>query len=442
MTDIYVRSSDGLDTDSGLTWALAKASITGAIAIDNAGDNIWLADGHTETLGTATTYSFAGTITLPTNLIAASSAAEPPNAAGAATISTTGIVTLGINSNIYANGITFNCGTGATGASMTLANADLDVQYYENCTFRLASTAVGVRIFVGSLTATTEADVTFRNCIVQFGANGQYLSIRGATFRWEGGGVFTGTSPTQLFSANAGPGVCKIDVSAIDISAMNAAIRLVTLNAGHVIATFRDCKFPSGWTRDVANNLTVGSRVEVHNCSGGDTNYTMYIEDYFGEIDAVNTDYRDGGASDGTTPISWKMTSASNVHYPSQVLRSPDIVVWNESIDVGLTITVEIANDFGSTLTDGDIWLEVLYPGYSGSTRGHWISGCKANVFTNQTNHPSSSATWTESAIGTITKQKLSVVCIPREKGPLVVRVVKASHLCPVVYVDPYLTIT
>jgi len=442
VTDIYVRSSDGADADSGLTWALAKATIAGAIAIDNAGDNIWLADGHTETLGTATTYSFAGTINLPTNLVAALSTSEPPNTAGAATISSTGIVTIQINSNIYVNGVTFSCGTGATGASMTLANADLDVQYYENCTLRLNSTAVGVRIFIGSLTATTEADVTFKNCIVQFGSSGQYISLRGATFRWEGGGIFTGSSPTQLFSANAGPGVCKIDVSAIDISAMSASIRLCTLNAGHIIATFRDCKFPAGWTRDVANALTVGSRVEVHNCSGGDTNYTMYIEDYFGEIDAVSTDYRNGGASDGTTPISWKMTSTANVHYPSQVLRSPDIVVWNDTIGVAVTVTVEIANDFGSTLTDGDIWLEVLYLGYSGSTRGYWVSGCKATVFTNQANHPSSSATWTESAIGTITKQKMSVICFPQEKGPIVVRVVKGSHVCPVVYVDPYLTIT
>jgi len=37
MTQLYVRSTDGSDSDNGTTWALAKATATGAAAIEAAG---------------------------------------------------------------------------------------------------------------------------------------------------------------------------------------------------------------------------------------------------------------------------------------------------------------------------------------------------------------------------------------------------------------------
>lgn len=37
MADLYVRSTDGSDTDNGTTWALAKAGLSGAAGIDAVG---------------------------------------------------------------------------------------------------------------------------------------------------------------------------------------------------------------------------------------------------------------------------------------------------------------------------------------------------------------------------------------------------------------------
>ncbi len=49
MANIYVRSTDGNDADSGATWALAKATLGGALAIATSADTIWVSQNHAET---------------------------------------------------------------------------------------------------------------------------------------------------------------------------------------------------------------------------------------------------------------------------------------------------------------------------------------------------------------------------------------------------------
>jgi len=62
MTDRYVRSTDGGSGDSGLTWALAKDTLSNVAAGDAAGDRIFLSQAHAEASPTAQTITLAGTI--------------------------------------------------------------------------------------------------------------------------------------------------------------------------------------------------------------------------------------------------------------------------------------------------------------------------------------------------------------------------------------------
>ncbi len=108
MADLYVRSTDGSDSDNGTTWALAKATLTGVAAIDAAGDRIFVSQAHAESTGSAVTLAFAGTPANPVKLICGDDAAAPPTAV-ATTATATATTTNGmtVQGSIDAYGITF-----------------------------------------------------------------------------------------------------------------------------------------------------------------------------------------------------------------------------------------------------------------------------------------------------------------------------------------------
>jgi len=178
----------------------------------------------------------------------------------------------------------------------------------------------------------------------------------------------------------------------------------------------------------------------MHNCDNADTNYRLWVEDYAGSIKSETTIVRSGGASDGTTSLSWKMASSANAEYPVVVLESPEIVQWNDTTGSAITVTVEVITD-NVTLKDDECWLEVQYLGTSGYPLSVFINDCKANVLAGNNPQDTSTETWTTTGLTTPTKQKLSVTFTPQEKGFLhaVVKLAKASTT---VYVDPLLVVT
>src|SRR5574340_915503 len=80
MANIYVRSTDGSNTDNGTTWELAKLDLSGAAAIDAAGDNVYLSQVHAESTATAVSLYFAGTVGNPTKIVCVNDGAAPPTA--------------------------------------------------------------------------------------------------------------------------------------------------------------------------------------------------------------------------------------------------------------------------------------------------------------------------------------------------------------------------
>lgn len=182
--------------------------------------------------------------------------------------------------------------------------------------------------------------------------------------------------------------------------------------------------------------------MEAYNCDSADTNYRLWVEDYCGSIKDETTLVKTGGASDGDTPLSWKMASSANAEYPLHILRSPEIFSERiTSVGGSKTITVDILRDSATNLKDDEIWLEVQYLGTSGFPLSLFADDAKADVLATAADQAASSATWTTTGMTNPNKQKLEVTFTPQEKGVAIVTVCMAKASATV-YVDPVAQVT
>jgi hypothetical protein len=442
MANIYVRSTDGNNADNGSTWALAKADIhTTAWA---AGSRIFVSDAHAPSIiGTNMVIASGGTLAAPTQILCGDDAAEPPTSlATTAEVSTSGVASISVTGHCYVYGITFKPSSGGSSAvfAATVGTGTAS-QRYKNCSFQIVGSGSGGRI-AASGASQPRVWVEFDDCTYKFAAAGQGIAVANATLLINGGSVLSGgTSPTALFhSYDAGrPG--SMLISGFDMSNCSAGVHI--FNASNHSGVIRNSKLPASWTGALTTgSLVAGARYEMHNCdsSGADTNYRLWVEDYAGSIKSETTVVRTGGASDGTTTLSWKMASSANAEYPLIVLDSPEIAQWNDTTGSSITATVEIVTD-NVTLNDDECWLEVQYLGTSGYPISSFISDCKSDVLASAAAQTSSSETWTTTGLTTPVKQALSVSFTPQEKG-YIHAVVHLSKASTTVYVDPKITVT
>lgn len=454
MANIYVRSTDGLDTDTGATWALAKATLTGAAAIDAAGDTIFVSQAHAETTAASIAFAIAGTVAAPSQILAANDAAEPPTTLSTASVTTTGAGNITLTGVFYCYGIAFNCGTGATGGvriNVSNAAAAGNRQVYEACDFNIPETGVGNLLRIGNASP-VNADAEFINCRFRVGVNSTQIQVIART-RITGGSWISGTTtPTTIFTTILG-GPYDLVVENHDFSNLGAAVNLFAGGAAvtHGKAVFRNCKLPATWTGSLWSSTPTnpGLRAEMYNCDSTDTNYRLWVEDYAGSTKSETIVIRTGGASDGTTGLSWKMVSSANARYPTVKLESPEIMQWNSTL-TALTATVEIVHDInvvggqgagtGSRFQDDEIWLEVMYLGTTGFPLGTWIRDSKANVLAAAADQTDSTEAWTTTGLTTPQTQKLSVTFTPAKIGYIVARVVVAKA-GKTIYVCPKLTV-
>lgn len=452
---LYVRSTDGSDADNGTTWALAKASVAGAAAIDSTTDKrIWVSDNHAESNAATQTWTLAGTAADPTWVVCVDDASnpEPPiGIASTATCTTTGAFGFAINGNCYLNGLTLNCGSGAVTASIAFnALAALVQQTIENCTLNIVATGATAGITINAASNLNPPKTVFLDTDVTFSAATQGIAIPMGHFTWNGGAILAGP---DLTSGLLGPGssgeYIKVDINGVDLTEVGVTGFIVKKTSSSILnITLRNCKIPAFTTGGLyTGTLQYTDRIEMYNCDSADTNYRLWIADYLGVISSNTSIYNDAGADDGSAQgFSWEMVSTANAEFPHQVLVSPEIVKWNETTTGTLTATVEIVhNSQGSgtngALRDDEIWLEVMCMDPGGTPVGKWQSDMCANLNLNSdaADQASSSAAWTGDSAGWDT-QKLVVSFTPKEKGYVHARVVLAKASATV-YVDPLLTI-
>lgn len=439
MATRYARSTDGNDADDGSTWALAKATLTGVAAIDAAGDRIYVSQSHAESTAGAVTLAFAGTLAAPTQLICGNDAAEPPTAVAATgTVATTGANAISISGTLYAYGLGFTAGSSTSSAGLSLNTASGDAQKYEACNFVLGGANASGRINANIAGTSNAQSLSLRNCGIKFAHASQTMNVTYATHINGGSLLSGGTSPSVLFTPVSQRPI-NLLVDGFDLSNASAGINLVTGGvSANGKAVFRNCKLPASWSGSLLSSAITysGFRAEMWNCDSASTNYEMWIEDYYGSIKHETTLVKTGGASDGTTPLAWKMASSANASYTAP-LCSPEIAsAWIDSTGSAKTITVDILHDSATNLKDDEVWVEVAYLSDSGSPKSSLVADAKADILATGADQTASSATWTTTGMTNPNKQKLAVSFTPQQKGVALVKVCLAKASATV-YVDP-----
>jgi hypothetical protein len=145
---------------------------------------------------------------------------------------------------------------------------------------------------------------------------------------------------------------------------------------------------------------------------------------------------RTGGATDGTTPIAWKIVTTANSEWEFPFECLP-ISIWNETVGSAITVTVQGIWGGGAVPLNDEIWIDVEYLGTSGFPLATKATCTKADGLAAGTNLPAGSGTWG----GSTTKFALAATFTPREKGPLTIYV-RAAKVSSTFYVDPKPVVT
>lgn len=437
MANIYVRSTDGNDADSGATWALAKAKLAGADAIDAAGDTIFVSQVHAETTsGAHVSWAWAGTDAAPTKIICGNDAAEPPTAVTTgATVGVTGAdFNLRLGGNMYCEGIQFNAGSGAN-TSYLQANYSTGnyVQRYVNCNLYLSNSSYLSIMSIGANNLGDGPRTTLTNCNFKFGHADQQIQLRGEVHIVGGSIASGGTSLTYLFHCNSAGVAVKGLVEGFSFANFSAGFHLILAPSKIGSMVIRGCTMPAGWTGSlVSSAITCPSfRAEMYDCTNATTTWPLWIEDYCGSIKAETTLVRTGSLA----PYSLKMTSNAKASEAFLQLKSNEIFLAVGTPGSAQTATFEILHDSVTNLTDGEIWVEVEYRDTSGSRRSVEITDHRATALTTAADQTASSATWTTTGLTNPNKQALAVTFTPQVAGYSVARIVLAKP-SKTVYVD------
>lgn len=469
MADWYVSPTGG-SPSTGRNWGEAFQTLAAAIAAAAAGDR-FIVDTTYAFSGGTTTFTFPGTVSAPNQVLSAVNTGLPFVAAdlarGASLVSTGDLI---IGGWAYFYGFSVACGSSSSSLNfLRIADGTSTQpmqQRWEDCDFSCLTSNANGRIDC-RVDGAQQGQVELINPRLLFSATGQGLFVN-ADVRIEGGGRLgtTGSTPTGtgngVFSRNQAK---KIDISGFDFSGWANTVNMVKGPGNCGFMRLRNCRMPSGWagqpfaTSGALTALTFagnaepsGYRDEAWNCDDGDTNYSVIVHDKYGDLVSETSIVKTGGASDGTTPISWRATShnGSNANqvapvFPLSCFRLPEIA--SEFIDtpgVQKTLTIDIAHEGASDLNDDEVWVEVQYLGQLGSPQqslpSTTVSDRKATPATDAAAQESSSATWSDGS-PTFRKQKLVVSFTPSARGVAIATVCLAKS-GTTIYVDPVAQLT
>jgi hypothetical protein len=181
---------------------------------------------------------------------------------------------------------------------------------------------------------------------------------------------------------------------------------------------------------------TPSHRVDLIRCDSGATNYRTERYRYQGTLTTETTIVRTGGASDGTTPIAWKILTTADAEWHSPFECFP-ISIWNETTGSPIDVTVEGVWGGGAVPLNDEIWMDVEYLGSALTPQGSFTTTTKADILATGANTTASSEVWG----GSTTEFKLVATITPEMAGPITVYV-KAAKASSTFYIDPKITLS
>lgn len=441
MASYYVWSA-AAGSANGTSWANAYTTLTTAFTGKVAGDVFYVAHDHAQTTAAAITLQSPGTIANPAKVICVDRAGSvPPVSADRRTtaqIATTGASShMRINGYTHYDGIVFICTDSTNSASIIAPDSGTAALRFDNCSLQLRGNAGTNRIYVSNQAAVAGTMVELNNTTLSFSNTSQNIDIAGI-FRWRNTplALIGSAVPTVVLTMPNTLRGATIECIGVDLSAAGSGKTIV--DAGGVSFTsikLVDCKLNASVTKSTAA-LNYGSGEVDFVRSSASGNFAVYRVRAGGTLEQETTIVRTGGASDGTTPIAWKIITTANCTYTIP-LECPPIAIWNEVTGSAVTATVEGIWGGGAVPNDDDIWLDVEYLGDASSPLGSFVNDGKANLLATAAGQTTSSATWG----GSTTKFKLNITFTAQQKGWIYARV-KCGKASSTFYVDPLVTLT
>lgn len=432
MADWYVRSGAS-GTGTGANWTNAKTTLGAAATASAAGDRIFVSEDHNETTGSTLTITFPGTAAAPSHVYCVNhtnhSGSLPPVAADLATtgvVNETGNAVFTINGVAEIYGLTFNAGTTTgTNATLVIAAAASNRIMFNSCALALRNNSAVNIIFGGT---GLRSEVYLENTTIAFGTNAGQDIIVGCKFTWRNtaSAASWGTMPTNLVVVG-GPGYPDlIFFEGIDLSTFSNTI-INTTAVG--VATIKDCKLHASATVAAVPSFTGSAWTDVIRSDSGNTNYKISRIAYSGTLSSETTIVRTGGATDGTTPQSWKIVTSGNASF-SVPFESPPMQIWNDIVSG--TISLTIYGIAASIPYNDELWAEAVvltdasYP--------------LATTVTNKMQFLDTHAQWTTDGAsswgGSVAPFYATLTLSPRQKGYISIYV-KAGKASQTYYVDP-----
>jgi len=431
----YYVWSGATGSANGTSWANAYTSLATAFSGKAAGDLFYVAHDHSDT--NASSLNTAGSIVSPIKAVCVDRAGSvPPVSAdrrATAQVATTGSNNITMSGVTHYDGIIFTAGNATGIVNFNLQSTSANWTRFDNCSLRIGGSGATNKI---NMTIVPSAYVELNNTTMSFTAVGQNINIQGF-FRWRNTpSALLGTIPTILFTLGSAGG--DVECIGVDLSAAGSGKTIcgTTSNTGAVRYRFLDCKLDAAVTKSTVPSGYGTNEVDFIRSGSSGVNYTVFRHRVAGTLDQETTIVRTGGASDGTTPISWKVITTANCNY-SMPFECPPIAIWNDTTGSAKTATVEGIWGGGAVPLDSEIWLECEFLADASSPQGSFANDGTANLLATPANQASSSATWG----GSTTKFKLEVTFTAQQKGWIYARV-KIGKPSTTMYIDPLVTLS
>ena len=353
---IYYVDSNASGANNGSSWTDAYADVVTALAGSvSTNDDIYAAHNHAASYGSSQTMTFPNGVTVTsvnsgTDAYQAGAQETCSTSSADITITSTG----DNNSRIFFRGIRFVAGDDlifqGTGAMYRFFEGGIGANQGSGSRIHLANDGVTVVAESGTLdfgNAANYIDVT----------NGSKLYLRDMSA--QGGS----TAVTFLFEADsAGNGGRSIHAEDCDFSNVIAASGyLFSGTAGvadNLHAEIKRCYMPSGWgIFSAATSSNYNYRIYISETGNADSYYRFYYADQnLGTAQDDTTTYLNA-TYDGTNGISAQLDSGSDAT-PQAPFKYK---LWSKAavdLTTAQTVTVECTSD--ASLTDNDLWIEVV----------------------------------------------------------------------------------
>lgn len=447
MATVFLRSTDGNDSDDGLSWANAKARIKSACVTAGNGGTVYVSQNHYEIYTGVLTICPA--IGLPSNPLKIfcvdDTLASPTGLTTGATVITTGAgsnhINLASGAFVYINGLRFIAGSSnGSQANISICEGDLSPSWskLENCNCELASTSTSSRIGQTAITASMDDSLLeFENVTTKYNNTSLGISLKG-DFVWTNTSnpIIGNVIPQFLFWPSNGAPYGVASIKNLDFSSLSASALIPADTYCSNRFIFTNCKFPNSMI--IGNNNPVGQggiSITCINCDSSGVNYQYYTKKYQGEIFDDNSVI----TVDGST-ISRKMISSTGATLYSTLDCDP-LVVYNTLTGYPLNAAVEIINS-GVTLRNDEIWLEVEYPSSSVNTLYSKVSDGKTHILAQSGIQTLSTTLWLNTGeFSSPVRQTLDVDFTPMMTG-LIYCTVKLAKPSTIVYFDRKIRMT